>query len=505
MNSPPERPGAAHEPLSVLDSSAAGGMAIRGGLIRTAGYLVGAALTAGASVFLLRHLGVVDAGRYITVMSLLAIVSGLADAGLGVVGNREYVNRASAQERRELLGGLLGMRLATATTGVAAAALFGVVAGYGSTLVIGTLVAGIGVILASASSTLTVPLASSLRQGAVTVIEVSQRLTMVAGFAVLVILSAELSRFFVVPLAAGLVALLVTTLAVGRASSVRPRFAREQWAEIAREVAPVAAAVVVQVIYIRALVVLISLVEPGIQTGLYATSTRILELVAAVPLLAVSASFPIMARAGATDEERLAGALQRTGQATLLLVVLLILGLAIAADPIVRLLGGDEYAPAAPVLRIQAFALLGAGLTPVWTLGLIAIRRQRPLAVINAVALVTVVGLGLALIPALGARGAALAAAIGEAALAVLALVMLARARPGLRPRLGYLPRTLAAGGLGALAVLIPGLPDVAQALLATTICAGVAWALGVVPGDILRALLRRGAPAGPEAPQASM
>ena len=41
------------------------------------------------SVVLLRYLGVVDYGRYGTVISLMAAAGGIADAGLTVTGSRE--------------------------------------------------------------------------------------------------------------------------------------------------------------------------------------------------------------------------------------------------------------------------------------------------------------------------------------------------------------------------------------------------------------------------------
>ena len=48
----------------VLRTGEAGGMVIRGGLLRGIGYGVGILLGAATSVLLLRHLGVEDFGRY---------------------------------------------------------------------------------------------------------------------------------------------------------------------------------------------------------------------------------------------------------------------------------------------------------------------------------------------------------------------------------------------------------------------------------------------------------
>ena len=71
----------------LVRSPEAGARAIHGGIIRGTGYAAGVALTAAASVLLLRYLGVVEFGRYVTVMSLIAVVSGITDAGLTAVAN----------------------------------------------------------------------------------------------------------------------------------------------------------------------------------------------------------------------------------------------------------------------------------------------------------------------------------------------------------------------------------------------------------------------------------
>src|SRR3954469_8430148 len=83
----------------VLTDAGAGGSAIRGGVLRVAGYALGLALTGFASIVLLRYLGVVEFGRFVTVTALTAVIGGLTDAGLTVVGQREFVLCRTADAR----------------------------------------------------------------------------------------------------------------------------------------------------------------------------------------------------------------------------------------------------------------------------------------------------------------------------------------------------------------------------------------------------------------------
>ena len=60
----------------VLDTSAAGPAAIRGGAIRIVAFAAGTVFGVTSGALLYRHLGVVDTGRYSLAISLVAIVAG---------------------------------------------------------------------------------------------------------------------------------------------------------------------------------------------------------------------------------------------------------------------------------------------------------------------------------------------------------------------------------------------------------------------------------------------
>jgi len=290
--------------------------------------------------------------------------------------------------------------------------------------------------------------------------------------------------------------MLAVTMAFVGAAAVRPSFSWQRWRPLLVAAAPVAAAAVVNVVYLRLLVVLTSLLANAEDTGLFATSYRILEVFAGVPGLMMSAAFPILAYAGGDDEPRLAYALQRMIEAALLVSFLIVLILVAAGEPIVVLLGGEEYRSAAGVLQIQAVALVGAFLTQVWALALVAVHKQRALIAVNVVALSTALIGGSILIPLAGAHGAALAAVLGEVVLATTCAVMLVRARPALRPSAGRPLRLVGAALVGLGIALVPGLPDVAAAALSATAFLAVAALLRAIPDELLEAVRRyRGAP----------
>ena len=172
------------------------------------------------------------------------------------------------------------------------------------------------------------------------------------------------------------------------------------------------------VVYLRLLVILVSMQTGETETGLFATSFRIFEILLGLPTLVLAVALPLLAVAGAEDRPRLRYALQRMTETAVVASLLLVLVTVVLAEPAIVLLGGEEYRDAAPILRVQAFALLGVFLGQVWTLGLVSLRRQRDVAVANGIALAGVLVLGLVLVHAYEGTGGAAAAVATEALLA---------------------------------------------------------------------------------------
>ena len=422
---------------------------VRGASVRVVGYGVGLALTAIGSIVLLRYLSVADFGRYITVVSLIAIVSSVSEAGLSSVGARELALQSRPEDRTRLLGHLLGLRLGLTTAGVIGAVVFALLIGYEDNLVLGTALYGLGLLLTNAQLTMTLPLATELRIGRQTTSEVVKQALTVGGIVVLVALAAPLISFFAVQIAVGVAILAMTPWLVGRAIVVwRPTFDRTDWSALFSLAAPMAVSSTVSVVFFRLLVLLMSVLSTPDETGLFATSHRVVELLYGLGAVSAAVALPVLS-ASAHDHRRLQYMTQRMTEVAVLAGAYLAIVTFALAGPILRLLGGTEYEAAAPVLRIEAFALIPVFLAQVWLMALIALGRLAALAVAAGIGAVSAAALALILIDSHAARGAAIAAVTGEAAIAIVLLVFLSVSRPGnlLSLRSSWKP-ALAAGGL---------------------------------------------------------
>jgi O-antigen/teichoic acid export membrane protein len=479
-------------PVDVLSGPDVASHVVRGGLQRAGGFVAINLLTGLTAIVLLRHLGVEDFGRYGIVMALLAIVQGVSDAGLSMTGARELAIR-EGEHRRELLAHLLGLRIMLTTGGILAAVGFAALAGYGEVLVLGTALAGGGVLLLSVQAAMMLPLAVELRNGRLTLNEVLRQAILLVGFVMLVAAGAALSWFFTAQLAAAVVVMAITPLVLGRRHLVWPRWSPAELRALAVMTLPLAISGVLSVLYFRLLVVLMSLLEnSATEVGYYVTSTRVVELFLALPMMLVSVVLPVLSVAARDDEGRLRYVSLRLAQTLGLLGVLLALVLGAGADPLIRLLGGAEYAGAAPVLQIQCIALVTIFIVGAWTTTLVGMGRMRELVVTTAIGIISVLAFGLALIPPLGAEGAAIAAVAGDLVYCAAVLVALRRAGPGRGLPPGPLVRAAAAAVPPLLVAVASPLPAAADASVVALLFPLLATLFGAVPPEITDPLRRR-------------
>jgi O-antigen/teichoic acid export membrane protein len=284
---------------------------------------------------------------------------------------------------------------------------------------------------------------------------------------------------------ASAVSLALTLPLVRGYVSLRPSFHIGRWWRLLRETVPWAVVSAVNIVYFRVSIVLMSIVASAQQTGYFATSFRITEVLVVIPGLVIGAAFPILARAERDDRQRFEYASSRIFELAVLAGTWLVLCLEVGAPFAIHVLAGNKADPAIPVLRIQGAAMIATFAAVACGFPLLTLRRFRSVVIANLLMLAVSAGLTLALAPSSGARGAAFATLIAEIGLALSQAVLLKRALPG-----GSLPflRVATAGlaaGIGALiGVLLPVHPLIGV-LVASVIYFGLLRLLGSFPPEV--------------------
>jgi O-antigen/teichoic acid export membrane protein len=431
-------------------------------------------------------LGISSFGRYVTVTSLIAVVAGVSEAGIYLFGIREFGERTH-DNRRHLMANLLGMRLTLTLAGIALALCFATAAGYGGVLLLGTLVVGAGLLIQVTADVLSISLQAQLELGRLTFIEFTRRVVALLLFGALALLGAGLLPFFAASTLAGAAAFALLAWIVRSSVRVGISFDWQAWRALFKETLPFAMAASIGAVYVYVTVILMSLIATATQTGLFATSFRVTQVALGVPVFLLTAIFPLMLRAHAVEGPSAGDIVGKIFTVAVICGVWMSLAVSLGASFIIDVIAGHKGQGAVSVLRIQAIVLIMSFVSTSSALSLISLRRYRTMITASSSALALNIVLGLVLVPALGARGGALADVLTETLVAIGLTVILMRAVPRHEISASVLPPLLLASTLSATVLFLPVGP-VARVIGATIIYFGVLLLMGAIPTEVTAA-----------------
>lgn len=483
-------------PTDILDTTDAGPAVIRSSLLRIGGYGIGTLATVASSAVVIRHLGLVDTGHFTTVTALVTIVLTVSDLGLTGIAVREYASGPRADGQR-FLRNLLGIRMTIALGGLMLAVLFGLLVGYPAVMVVGTAIAGAGVVVLVAQDGCSVPLQVGLRFGWVAGLQLAIQVGIAIEAVLLALAGAGLLPFFALQLPVAIPALIVTMVVGGRDSRLIPSIDLREWRTMVGRILPYSAAVVLSVVYFQIAQIMVSVLSSASETGYFGVSFRVLVAFTALPPLLVSTSLPLLARAARDDDERFDYASRRLVETMLLAGCGVALGLFLGAAFAVPLIAGPGFGPSVDVVHILAFALLGTFVISARGYGLLSLDRLRAMLICNAIALTVVVATGVPLIETYGAEGAAIAMVLAELTLALCYECSLALGRPRVRLRPDFVARTAAAMIFAGACAIALDVGSLASAVIGLALYVAALLVLRLIPAEIRHALLHRRHPAG--------
>jgi O-antigen/teichoic acid export membrane protein len=260
---------------------------------------------------------------------------------------------------------------------------------------------------------------------------------------------------------------------------------------------PFAGSDILNQFYARADVLLIAYFLGDASVGLYATDIKFVE-VGLLPLILLGmAAYPLLSRYAVDDQETFTDAARDFTRLLLLLSGWLAVGIGYFVPLVVVPLFGAGFAPAVPLLPLVAVFALTKGLEATFYRLLYSAHRQTLYCMSLLLGILLVVALNVALIPAIGLRGAICAAIVGTIAIDSLAIAGLLRYLGG-RFLLLSMARLGAALGLTAALVAVVRNLDAnpwSAALAACGLFPLLAAAFGLVPNPRRSQLLRHAEP----------
>jgi len=414
----------------------------RGGLYAVLGVGLEKLVALGIALYLPRHLGLVDYGRYTFLISYLGFFQVLPGAGLEVVLVARLA-RVGVAAMRETAGRGALVRLVVSLTGGGLALVVLALVMRDPDLVAAGVVGVVGY-AAIAATPYRVLLRAQLRMGTYLALLGLQTALAVVLLAAVVRSGEGLVAVLAAVSAAALAGLVLGRVLVGPGVRVRwdPGLARvllaEAWPLAGTTLAILGAVQVVQLVLFR--------VHGAAEVGLLGGAQKLVEAINLLPQALMLSVLPALSLAAAAP-----GGAARTAREAARVLVIAVLPAVIVfglwAEDVLGLLLGPPFVEATPVLRLLAPAAVLASTGLVLTNLLVALGLQRILLRVTVAGAALLVAVGVVLVPGSGAIGAAAAMVVSM----LCGQVLLSSLRDTREPTLMVLRGVVPPLGLGVL------------------------------------------------------
>lgn len=408
------------------------------------------------SVLIARALDPEQWGQYSFVFALLGVMSIVTDLGVGRVVLARLIN-GDPDEIARTASSFLALRSVLGVLGYVCALAYVVLVGYPGDVIAATAIGGLVVVLATPSHALTVLYQSRHRLLLVAVSESLGQVIQLMVTVLAVLYAPVLLVFVIAPVVNEAFKLAVRGFGIRKADlGLRPsrHIDVHRWKPMLVEAVPLAIGFALTIAMMKIDMVMLSLLDTFEAVGMYSIGYKFSDMIDTIALAAVAPVSTLLVAAwpGKLDEFR-----ARTRSAAALFALaggVCVVAFWPSAEPLIRLLYGERFAPSAGAARLLVVgaALMALILLGIFLLASAGMQRRYPLVAVFGLVLNVV--LNLVLIPRLSYDGSAIATVITWAVTAVLLWIVIARAMPvkGLLPLrslsvLGALTAALSAGG----------------------------------------------------------
>lgn len=369
-----------------------------------------AALGALALHVLTNRLGASTYGVFVSVVAFIAVTLLFADLGVNTYSGREIARRR--EDASEILGQNLGLRLSMSVAMIPTVIGLGLMFPHSETIRLeGIALASLTIPCEAVRSVCLSYYVATIQNYKSAVVALISQVVYVGAAITAIELGYGIIGCFVAFDLSMIVVATTSYIMVRRNIAFRPRFVPRAWSGIIKQSFGVGAIQIVNVLYLRTNTLILTAMTNYHTVGQYGVAAAIVTFLLAVPNFFMLSMLPLLVGA---PLEKLTGLVNRAAIIMAMVGVLAVSGTTFLSRDVVSIIAGKHYPQSIPVLQILSLSILFTCLTCVFTYSSFARDQHRRLLFISSAGLICNVILDIALIPSLGAKGAAISTVVVE-------------------------------------------------------------------------------------------
>ena len=306
---------------------------------------------------LTRSLGPAGYGYYNLIFAYLYIFTSVADLGLYTVLVRE-VSKVDAGKEKLIAGRIFTLRLVFAVSILVLADLLVLFFPYPPLVKWGIVIASLFSLFSSLTQVLMGVFQKYLRLYLVSVADIIARACQLVLLAVIIYLKAGLLSFVWAVVLSEAVHFLITLVFSRSLVKIKLSADLVYWKQILKTAFPIAVSLIFVLIYFKLDTVLLSLMKPAYDVGVYSVAYKILEVAIFLPAVYIGLVMPLLSRHAFGNRAEFVKTFRSAFNTISIFALPLAAYLAVLSDKIVRLVGGGGFIASGPVLKILSVAIL---------------------------------------------------------------------------------------------------------------------------------------------------
>ncbi|MFA5155592.1 MAG: flippase [Patescibacteria group bacterium] len=387
-------------------------------LIQIASKLVSTALGLLAAALITRYLGPAGFGEYTTVITFLTFFAVAADFGLTLV-TVQMISGHPTDENR-ILNNLFSLRLVSSLALLILAPLIIWFFPYSPAVKLGVIISFVSFLFPALNQIFVGLFQRKLSMSRDAVAEMLSRIILIGGVILTRQLDGGLNGILLATVASAFTSFAGHYFLARKFVVIRWAFDPLIWRQIFDKAWPLAITIVLNLIYLRADTLLLSLFKSTDEVGLYGATYRVIDVLTTIPFMFAGLILPIMTTAWLDrNPEYFKKVLQKSFDFMAMLAIPLVIGTQFLGRPIMIFAAGDDFAPAGRILQILIYAVAAIFLGTIFSHAVIALEKQRTMILFYAIASFSALLAYLLLIPIFSYFGAAAVTIYSETIIAI--------------------------------------------------------------------------------------
>lgn len=459
-------------------------------LIQFTGKIVSTLLGVIAIAMLTRYLGAERYGWYTTAITFLQFGAIVIDFGLIPV-TAQMLSETKG-ENKTLFQNLLGFRITTAFLFFFLAPLISLFFNYPPQIKIAIAISAISFLGTAINQILIGYYQYKLKMYIQAIGEVVSRVVLIGGLFCVITASASFLNVIWAITFSGIAYTAVLLFSAAKDTPLTPRFDPKVWKAISVKMWPIALSIIFNVVYLKGDVLILTFFRSQTEVGIYGSAYRVVDIMSQTAMMFMGVILPLLAAVFVTkDKERFARRYQKAFDGVFLIAFPVVVGMAVLATPLIRLIAGEEFTPAGIPLQILSLAVLGVYIGSFFGHVAVAINQQkRTLFIYITCAVLTLTGY-LVFIPKYGMFGAAWMSVFSELFVGiVLALVIYPLAKVKLNFSI-FLKALFASGIMGVGVYFLSFLPVLALVPIGAGIYGGILFLTQAINRETIQEIIK--------------